>query len=527
MNKRLNIKQCHINNKLFLILLIAFQFLFLTIFSNKTFASESIEYSLKKCSSAVSSCEKIKALYRLIDFHPIWNEKRINEFKGLIAKSKFEGLEPSYYRIDLSRSIIDNELKLTNTLIKLAYHAYYGFINPVKVFEKWDFPKKEDKVIQTLAELIKNDNLSALFDKLSPKYENYRLLREHLLKYYVLLDKEKWNRIEIKGKIKQGKAHPAIPSIRKRLYLLGYLDSYSESTFFDEKLKQAVIKFQQLHNIEADAVIGRNTMQALNVSPYERIIKIKLNLEKYRWLPESLGEKFLWINIPSFELNLYDKSHILLQSRIIVGKNYKDDFRPTPLLFSKITKIIINPDWYIPHKIAVKDILPRINKNPDYLTKENIKVYLDGKEINSSLIDWSNVDEKNFNFRLVQKAGKSNALGQIKFHMPNNFDVYLHDTPDKKLFTRNKRAFSSGCIRVEKALPLALILIENNNTKNWDDSKIKEALKSEKTSYITLKNPIPVYIFYFTTLVKDSELYFFEDLYGYDGTIAKHLQKNY
>ncbi len=526
MSIRLNTKKFHMSNKFFLILLIVFQFLFLSTFSNKTFASEAIENSLKKCSPAVLSCEKIIALYKLIDFQPVWNEKRIDEFKRLIEKSKFEGLEPSYYRIDLSRSITDNELKLTNALIKLSYHSYYGFINPVKVFEKWDFPKKEDKVIQTLAELIKQDNLSTLFDKLSPKYENYRLLREHLLKYYALLDKEKWNRIEIKGKIKPGESHPSVPLIRKRLYLLGYLDIYSESILFDEKLKEAVIKFQQLHNIEADAVIGRNTIQALNLSPQERILKIKLNLEKYRWLPESFGEKFLWINIPSFELNLYDKSHILLQSRIIVGKNYRDDFRPTPLLFSKVTKIIINPDWYIPHKIAVKDILPRLNKNPDYLTRENIKVYLDGEEINSSSVNWSNVDEKNFNFRLVQKSGKSNALGQIKFHMPNNFDVYLHDTPDKKLFTRNKRAFSSGCIRLERAFPLALLLIGNNNTKNWDDSKIKEALNSEKTFYINLKNPIPVYILYFTTLVRDSKLYFFEDLYGYDQTIAKNFPKN-
>ncbi len=515
-------KDC-IFNKFFLFV---FQFLFLSCFICESFASESIINSLEKCENRIFNCEKIKALYRLLNFHPVWDEKRIEELRKLIEKSKFEGLEPTYFRIDFSESNIEKELKLTNTLIKIAYHAYYGFINPVKVFEKWDFPKKEDRVIQTLVELIKSDNLSALLDIFSPKYENYRVLKEHLRKYYELLDKEKWNRIEIKGKISQGESHPSIPEIRKRLYLLGYLDSYSDSQLFDEKLKEAVVKFQQIHNLEPDGVLGKNTIKALNISPREIITQIKINLEKYRWLPETLGEKFLYVNIPSFELNLYDRDKNLLQSRIIVGKDYQEDFRPTPLLYSKIKQIIINPDWHIPHKIAVKDILPKIIKNPQYLTKENIKVYSDNEEINPTTINWSIINEKNFDFRLIQKAGKSNALGQIKFHMPNDFDVYLHDTPDKKLFTKNKRAFSSGCIRVQKALPLALILIENNNTKNLDESKIREVLNSEKTFYINLKNPFPVYILYFTNIVRGSDLYFFEDIYGYDRTIAKYLLKN-
>lgn len=512
--------------KFFVVPVFIFQFLFLCCFFDKPLASESILNSLEKCEPKRFNCEKSKTLYELLNFQTIWSERRIQELKILTEKSKFEGLEPADFKIDFTGSKIEKELKLTKTLIKLAYNVYYGSIDPIIIFDKWNFPKKEDRVIQTLVELIKNDNISALFERLSPKYENYRVLKEYLRKYYELLAKKRWDRIEVKEKVKQGETHPSIPAIKERLYLLGYLNSYSPSQFFDEELKEAVIKFQLKHNLETDGVLGKNTIRALNISPKEIITKIRINLEKYRWLPETLGEKFLFVNIPSFEIDLYEKGQILLQSKIIAGKDCQEDFRPTPLLYSKITQVVINPDWYIPHKIAVKDMLPKIAKNNHYLKMENIKVYLNGEEIDPSTIEWNSVDEKNFNFRLIQKAGKSNALGRIKFHMPNDFDVYLHDTPDKKLFSKSKRAFSSGCIRIEKALPLALKLLGDNNTKNWDDKKIMETLKSEKTFYINLKNPVPIYILYFTTLVKDSDLYFFEDIYKYDKTIAKYLIKN-
>lgn len=519
-------KKIFISNKFLLFVLLILPLFFISYPIEKTFASQSIINSIEKCNSRILNCEKIKNLYRALDFEPVWNEKRINDLKVLIEKSKFEGLDPSHYKVDFSGTKDENELRITNILIKIAYHAYYGFINPAKVFERWDFPKKRDIVLETLIELIKDDRLLSLFDRLSPKYENYRLLKEYLIKYYNLLDREKFNKIDLKGKIKPGQMHPAVAEIRKRLYLLGFIDNSSESPFFDEKLKEAIVKFQKLHNLEPDAIIGKNTIKTLNLSIKDRINQIRINLEKFRWLPESFGEKYILVNIPSFEAYFYDKGQLLLYSRIIAGKNFQEDFRPTPLLYSKINRIIINPDWYVPHKIALKDILPKILKNPQYITSENIKVYKEGEEIDPSTIDWKNIDEKNFNFKLIQKAGKNNALGKIKFHMPNNFDVYLHDTPDKKLFTRNKRAFSSGCIRVEQALPLALMLIENNNSMNWDGNKFKEALKSEKTFYINLNNPVPIYILYFTNLVKDGELYFFDDIYGYDSLIAKHLLKN-
>ncbi|MEN2995006.1 MAG: L,D-transpeptidase family protein [Thermodesulfovibrio sp.] len=496
---------------------------FLLIFSIFVFHVEASAISLDRCSLSRFSCEKIYLLYKFFDFQPIWNQKRIETLKILIQKSKYEGLNPNDYKIRISNSLIENELNLTHTLIKLAYHTYYGKVNPSKIFEKWDFPRKKDEVIKILADLIKQDRLEELFETLGPKYKEYKDLKEYLRKYYEIESKEALDKIELKEKLKVGDVHPSIIKVRRILWLLGYLDSYIESNLYDEKLEKAIRKFQETHNLEADGILGKQTAKALNMKIMDRITKIRVNLEKYRWLPETLEEKYIWINIPSFELVLYDNGHTLLHSRIVVGKNYKEDFRPTPLLYSKIKQIVFNPQWYIPRSIAVKDILPKIKKNPEYLIKENIKVYINGEEIDPMKIDWSTINETNFNFKLIQKTGKSNALGKIKFYMPNDFDVYLHDTPQKNLFFRKIRTFSSGCIRVEKAHKLALILIENNTIKDYNEKKLSEILKSEETVYITLKRPISVYIFYFTNLIKDSNLYFFEDIYGYDKIIAKYL----
>lgn len=479
---------------------------------------------LEKCNSKEHFCQKITELYKSLEYQKIWNSKRIAELEKLINYSKFEGLNHEQYLKELKKYSAEDELKLTNILIKLAHHAYFGTVSPSKVFERWDFPKKEDRVIKTLVTLIREDRLSDLLRELSPKHEGYIQLKEQLIKFLQLEEKDIKEKIQIKGKLQMGNSHDQIPLVKRKLKILGFFEVSDESPFFDQKLKEAIERFQRRHNLEVDGIIGRGTVKALNMTISERISQIKLNLEKYRWLPENLGDRYIVVNIPSYELKLIEKNRTVLETPIIVGKNYKEDFRPTPLLYSKITQVVINPDWYVPQKIAAKDILPRIKKNPQYPIKEKIKIYQDGKEIDPLQIDWSQYSEDHFPFKLIQKSGDKNALGRIKFHMPNNFDVYLHDTPDKRLFSKNRRAFSSGCIRVEKAFNLAMLLINNNNLKDWTEEKLKEALKTEKTHYISLKNPIPVYILYFTTTVKNSELFFFEDLYGYDLIIKNSMK---
>ncbi|MFN3947505.1 MAG: L,D-transpeptidase family protein, partial [Aquificaceae bacterium] len=228
---------------------------------------------------------------------------------------------------------------------------------------------------------------------------------------------------------------------------------------------------------------------------------------------------YILVNIPSFELFLIEDGQVKLSSKVIVGRNYKDDFRPTPMLYSKVESITINPKWYVPVSIAVKDLLPKIKKNPSYLTKKGFKVLSMGREIDPLSVDWSMYNEKNFPFMLVQEAGPQNALGHIKFNFPNPFQVYLHDTPDRHLFKHTKRAFSSGCIRVDKARELALSLLGGD----WTGRQLAEMIKSRKTQTIKLKEPIPIYILYYTAFERDGKLHFREDLYGYDTILSQNL----
>lgn len=498
--------------------------MFLIFYFESTTQANSQRIS-ERCNIKEFYCLKLNELIKSLDYQKIWNNKRIAELETLIEHSKYEGLNPDRYLRELKRINMDDEVRLTNILIKLAYNTYYGVISPSKVFERWDFPRKEDRVIKTLATLIREDRLKDLFKDLSPKHEGYFQLKEEFRQILTLEGKDIKEKIQIKAKLKLGDMDEPIPLVKKKLRILGFFDEPEESPYFNQKLKQAIENFQKRHNLEVDGVIGKSTVQALNMSIAERVLKIKINLEKYRWLPEDLGERYILVNIPSYELKFIDRGKTVLESAIIVGKNYREDFRPTPLLFSKITQVVINPEWYVPQKIATKDILPRIKKNPQYAVKDKIRIYQDSKEIDPLQVDWSQYSEDNFPFKLVQKSGSRNALGKIKFHMPNNFDVYLHDTPDKRLFNHRKRAFSSGCIRVEKAYDLATALIKNNNLKDWNEERLKELLQKETTYYINLKTPIPVYISYFTTVVKSSELIFFDDLYDYDKIISSWITR--
>lgn len=477
---------------------------------------------IESCKPRDYFCQKAKELYRALDGQKIWNTTTIRELESLIEKAKFEGLNHERLRKKLNRISQNDELELTKLLIEISHQIYFGTVNPKRVYERWDFPRKEDKIVPYLTTLIKENRLSELYREFSPKHEGYVQLREHLRSLYTIEGKDRALKIQVRGKLELGTKDESITTIKRKLRLLGFYDSDDDSPLFDSKLSEAVKRFQVRHGLDGDGVIGKNTLNALNRSISARIMQVKLNLEKYRWLPENFGERYILVNIPSYELKLIEQGRIVLESPTIVGKNYKEDFRPTPLLYSKITQIVINPDWYVPQKIAAKDILPRIKKNPNYPLKDKIKIYHEGKEIDPLQVDWNQYSEENFPFKLVQKSGDRNALGRIKFHMPNSFDIYLHDTPDKKLFSKNRRAFSSGCIRVEKATELAQLLIKNN-TKGWDEQKLKEALKTEKTYYINLISPIPVYILYFTNIVKNSELYFYEDLYGYDELLGKFL----
>jgi murein L,D-transpeptidase YcbB/YkuD len=260
--------------------------------------------------------------------------------------------------------------------------------------------------------------------------------------------------------------------------------------------------------------VGKGTLAALNVSVEDRIRQIQLNLERWRWMPDDLGARYVLVNIPAFEMHIADAGRVVKTLRTIVGRKA----RPTPQFASAITYLELNPYWHVPPKIAREDLLPKIQADPAYLMRQNFHVFgswaKDAPAIDPFTIDWSSLSKDHFPFHLRQEPADHNALGRVKFMFPNDRSVYIHDTPGKRLFARPSRPFSSGCVRVEDPLDLAHFLLAG---QNWDKDRLSQAVADSRRQVIILEDPVPVYLVYRTAwAATDGEIHFAEDIYGYD-----------
>lgn len=462
---------------------------------------------------------KLLQLYANLGYACLWvcYQENLEIYKQLLQEARRHGLWEQDYELKPVEDQLLYELLTTDKLIKLAYHTYYGRLKPASIFKGWTIPNKRDIVIEKLSNLIKEGRIKDLFIELAPSSSSYWFLVREGELYYALSNIE-WKPIRLRSPLKQGDISPCIDEVRYRLFLLGELREYKPSWVFDQEVAQAVKSFQERHGIKATGVLDKETLRELNIKPAERLKQIYINLEKHRWL-HDIEQGAIVVNIPSFELFYFKMGELKLYSRAIVGKHYKEDFRPTPMLYSEVQSITINPKWYVPVSIAVKDIKPKVLKDPQYLSKKGIRVFIDGEEVDPLSVDWVNLNEENFPYILVQEAGPKNSLGRIKFNFPNPFAVFLHDTPEKHLFRYEKRAFSSGCIRVEKAKELALHLLG----EGWDQSRLNNLISTGKTLTIPIKGKTPLYILYFTAFEKDGKLNFREDLYQYDRIIGSYL----
>lgn len=313
-------------------------------------------------------------------------------------------------------------------------------------------------------------------------------------------------------------------ALRNRLLASGDWTSAKESLSdrFDDALQQGVHKFQQRHGLDADGVVGTSTLAALNVSVEDRIVQMKVNMERWRWLTRDLEKQFILVNIANFELYIVENESPIARMRVVVGKRY----RPTPVFASIMTHLVINPSWNVPRSIAVREMLPLLRKDPTYLQKENLKVFEgwkpEDKELDASAIDWASTKPAGFKFHFRQAPGPRNALGQLKFVFPNRFDVYMHDTPARDLFKKPSREFSHGCIRIERPLDLAEYALRGDSA--WTHDKLDAAIASGKQRTVPLPRPLPVYIRYATAWVdRNGDLQLRRDTYNLDEPVAKAI----
>jgi len=344
--------------------------------------------------------------------------------------------------------------------------------------------------------------------------KNYTQLND-ALHYYQSAAQHPWPTITIHQPLKLGDKNQIIPLLRDRLRQSGDLTTTndSENNHYDAALSEAIKSFQIRHGLNPTGLLNKATLAALNVTPEERVKQIQINIQRWSKLNNRLTGRYILVNIPDYHLSLYENDKLILSMRTIVGKPEL----ATPQIFSRVTRVVFNPYWHIPNKIAKKDILPKLEENPEYLDDMNIKVIAQQSNrstvVDESEIDWDQTESDQYLFR--QDPGEKNALGVVKFEFPNPYDVYMHDTSARNLFSTYPRDLSHGCIRLEKPFDLVNYLMKND--PNWNNTKAQLLVDSKKTTYIPIQQSIPIVITYITAWVDDyGKINFRDDIYHLD-----------
>lgn len=439
-----------------------------------------------------------------------------------VVKKLHRGTEPGY-RLDYGL-LVDLELLCTDAFLIYGSHLLSGRVDPHTIDVEWYANRREADLAGILQSAIEQNSVDSILNTLLPPQTGYALLVRALADYRQLEQNGGWDSIPAGPGMKPGSQGERVLFLRRRLERTGDLRTspLGDSSAYDASLEVAVIAFQRRHGLKADGIVGPVTLATLNVPVEERIIQIITNLERWRWLPQNLGQRHLLVNIANFELDAIKEDSTIVSMRVIVGKSY----RRTPVFSDRITYMVLNPSWNVPHLIAVQDILPLARVNPNYLAENDFELITgwgtDMTIVDPISVDWTDVSDKRFNYRLRQKSGSKNALGSIKFMFPNQFDVYLHDTPARGLFAREKRDFSSGCIRVEDPMAVAEFLLEGDH--QWTMMRLKSQLAAGQEQTIRIQKPVPIHILYWTAWVTpDGIVHFRDDIYDRDKPLITAL----
>ncbi|HEX6861893.1 MAG TPA: L,D-transpeptidase family protein [Thermoanaerobaculia bacterium] len=488
----------------------------------------------------------MQQVYQDRDYRPIWLRGgrpggAARDLVRSICRSGEEGLRPADYDLAGLRTALASldrkggpepadlaalDLRLTALLLGLGTDLLSGRLDPRTVDDGWYLRSRRSSVDSTLrAALLKEDSPDML-DELRPRQKEYGELLEALGDYRKILGDGGWAPVPAGKPLGRGDRGPRVRALRERLHASGGLGSGKESEVYDDDVAKAVAHFQIRHGMAPDSSVGPVTLSALNVPVEHRIRQIELNLDRYRWLPAEFADRYILVNIPDYHLYAYDGGKLRFEQRVIVGDEYQN---ATPVFADSMTYLVFRPEWNVPPSILVKEILPRLQEDDDYdLAAQGLElVDTAGRVVRDpSEIDWDDVDTSDLHYRVRQKPGPANALGRLKFMFPNRFNIYLHDTPSRKLFERSRRTLSHGCVRVEDPVQLAGFVLDGQD--GWNEARVREETErrdGKGNRAVSLEEPVPVYLLYLTAFVRDGELHFRNDPYGKDRAALARIGK--
>jgi L,D-transpeptidase YcbB len=412
-------------------------------------------------------------------------------------KNLYDSIQGGDFNFSISDSlVVTAELRLTIQFFRYSRRVYQGS-NQLNTRElEWFIPRKKVDPVSLLDTMLAN--VGKDLSKYEPINQQYRLLKDYLVKYYEIEKQGGWPQIRAdKKSYKLNDTSQAIRTIKQRLQLTGDLSAADTGNIFTPDLELAIRNFEKRYGFKANGVITPALISEMNRPIRERLQQILINMERLRWMPATPESDFLFVNIPEYRLYVYEKGKPAFDMNVVVGTTANN----TVIFTGTLKHIVFSPYWNVPPGILKNEVMPGIRRNKNYLASHNM--------------EWNGGAVR-------QKPGPRNSLGLVKFLFPNSYSIYLHDTPSKSKFEAEKRTFSHGCIRLSEPKKLAEFLLRND--ASWDSEKIGNAMNAGKEKYVEVKDKIPVYIGYFTAWVdQQGKLNFREDVYGHDKKMKARL----
>lgn len=515
-----------------------------SLFNNQKELNNRIEDSI-----ILSTPNETSSAYQERNYEPYWinAEGLTNNGKSLInfvINARNYGLIPEAYNVQKTTNQYNNlkidtlwenarknpknwarmDILLTDAFLSISRNLDLGYI-PLDSLSK-DKSYISSKYRKALVEILDADNLIQILESFEPTTPSYKELKKHLPAFLSNTNfSKKLTFIDYPIKNQDKFINQIIKRSKEENFL-----AQDVTTLDSVQLSTLIKKIQEKKNLEIDGKYGRQVIFALNNTDQEKYFKIVINMDRLRRNREEYPNRYLWVNLPSFYLQVFENGITKIESKVIIGKPYTR----TPLITSKINQITTYPTWTIPTSIISKEILPNIKKNNGYLNRKGYSLYDEtGKKVNPDSVNWSSY-EKGIPFRVVQPGGDANSLGIMKFNFPNKHSVYLHDTNQRGLFNNSFRSLSHGCVRVQNWDSLYQYIILSDKKANADDiasnhllvDSVKNWLSAKKRRTISVTNELPIYIRYFTVAPKNGKIEFYEDVYGEDGKIRNLIIKS-